>query len=228
MSILERFTDIIKANINDLLDKAEDPGKMIEQYLRELTDDLAEVKEETAAVMAEETRAKRILDENQADVNKYDGLARQALQAGNEGDARTFLAKKQELAKKGDELLKTYTIAHDNAEKMRKMHDKLVGDIQELHSRKETIKAKTAVAKTQKKVNELTHSDGMSKAEGALNAFERMEAKADKMLDEANAMAELNTKPVDEAEDLEAKYTTSGYTASIDDELAKMKEEMGL
>ena len=44
MSILSRFNDIIKANINALLDKAEDPAKMIDQYLREMTDDLAEVK----------------------------------------------------------------------------------------------------------------------------------------------------------------------------------------
>lgn len=47
MAILERFADIIKANINDLLDKCEDPAKMIDQYLRELTEDLAEVKKET-------------------------------------------------------------------------------------------------------------------------------------------------------------------------------------
>ena len=57
MGILDRFTDIIKANINDLLDRAEDPAKMIDQYMRELTDNLAEVKQETAAVMAEEARA---------------------------------------------------------------------------------------------------------------------------------------------------------------------------
>ena len=66
MAILERFGDIIKANINDLLDKCEDPAKMIDQYLRDLTESLAEVKKETAGVMAEETRAKRMLDENAA------------------------------------------------------------------------------------------------------------------------------------------------------------------
>ena len=64
MGILDRFTDIVKANINDLLDKAEDPAKMIDQYMRELTESLAEVKEQTASVMAEETRTKRLVDEN--------------------------------------------------------------------------------------------------------------------------------------------------------------------
>ena len=70
MGILERFTDIIKANINDLLDKAEDPAKMIDQYLRDMTEDLAEVKRETANVMAEESRAKRMLDDNAKEIEK--------------------------------------------------------------------------------------------------------------------------------------------------------------
>ena len=119
MGILDRFTDIIKANINDLLDRAEDPAKMIDQYMRELTDNLAEVKEETAAVMAEESRTKRLVDQNAAEVAKYQGLARRALEAGNEGDARVFLAKKQELESKGQALSTTYEAAKANAQKMR-------------------------------------------------------------------------------------------------------------
>ena len=63
MGIISRFTTIMKANINDLLDKCEDPAKMVDQTLRDLNEDLAKVKKETAAVMAEETRAKRELDE---------------------------------------------------------------------------------------------------------------------------------------------------------------------
>ena len=71
MGILDRFTTIIKANINDLLDKAEDPAKMIDQYLLDMTESLAEVKKETAGVMAEETRTKRLVDENAEEVAKY-------------------------------------------------------------------------------------------------------------------------------------------------------------
>lgn len=63
MGILSRFSDIVSANINALLDKAEDPSKMIDQYLRNAMEDYAEVKKETAAVMAEERRCKRLVDE---------------------------------------------------------------------------------------------------------------------------------------------------------------------
>ena len=193
MAILERFGDIIKANINDLLDKCEDPAKMIDQYLRDLTESLAEVKKETAGVMAEETRAKRMLDENAAELEKYDGLARKALTAGNEGDAKVFLSKKQSLVEKSASLQATYDAAHANAQKMRQMHDKLVSDIEELNGRREMVKAKMAVAKTQEKVNKVSSST--DKAAGAMDAFARMERKADQMLDQANAMAELSAAP---------------------------------
>ena len=56
MGILKRFKDIMSANINAMLDKAEDPEKMIDQYLRDLQEDLRNVKSETATVMADETR----------------------------------------------------------------------------------------------------------------------------------------------------------------------------
>ena len=224
--ILDRFATIIKANINDLLDKAEDPSKMIEQYMRDLTESLAEVKESTAAVMAEETRTKRMLDDNQKDIDKYEGLARKALAAGSEDDARTFLKKKQELEGKNEGLQAAYAAAAENASKMRQMHDKLVSDSNTLQERKEVIKAKAAVAKTQQQVNKMT--SGSDRAEGAMSAFDRMEAKADAMLDQANAMSELNTQPKSEADELEKKYEAMGVDADVEDDLARLKTEMGM
>ena len=226
MGILDRFTTIVKANINELLDRAEDPAKMIDQYLVDLTDSLAEVKRETAGVMAEEKRTKRLVDDNAAEVDRMEQLAKKALSAGNEGDARAFLGKKQQLAAAGAELVKAYEAAHANADKMRQMHDKLVGDIENLKSRRETIKAKVAVAKTQEQVAGLT--SGSDRAESAIAAFDRMEAKADRMLDTADAMAELNEEPVDEVAALEEKYASVTDDAAVEDELARLKAEMGL
>ena len=226
MGILQRFSDIIQANVNAILDKMEDPAKMIDQYLRELADNLAEVKQETAGVMAEEARTKRLVDENAAEVAKYTDLAKKALQADNEADAKVFIAKKQQLESAGAGLASAYASAHENAEKMRQMHDKLVSDIETLKSRRETIKAKVAVAKTQQKVNEV--SSASDKASGAMSAFDRMEEKADRMLDEANAMSQLNAAPVDEAKALEEKYSAAATDASVDSELEQMKKELGL
>lgn len=226
MGILDRFTSIVKANINELLDKAEDPEKMVDQYLREMTESLAEVREATAGVMAEEKRCKKLLDENREETEKYEELARKALAAGNEDDARVFLGKKQKLDATGAELSKAAEAAHANAEKMRQMHDKLVSDIEDLKARREAIKAKAAVARTQEMVGGYT--SGSDKAESAIEAFNRMEAKVDRDLDAANAMAELNEEPVDEAAALEAKYADAADDAAVDDALARLKADMGL
>jgi phage shock protein A len=225
MAILARFSDIIKANINAVIDKMENPAKMIDQYLRDMMDDLAEVKRSTAGVMAEETHTKRLLDDNQAEVAKFADYAKKALAAGNENDARVFIAKKQDLENAGAGLMTAYAAAHENAVKMRQMHDKLASDIEVLESRREMIKAKVAVAQTQQTINKATATVGNNQS--AMGAFNRMEDKATRMLDEANAMQELNTEPADDAKALEKKYAAKG-TVSVDEELNKMKGEMGL
>lgn len=226
MGILSRFKDIMSSNINALLDKMEDPEKMIDQYLRNLESDLGKVKAETAAIMAEETRAKRELDECVAEVEKMQNYAQKAVLAGNDADAKAFLEKKQQLASKQASLEVAYTAAAENAAKMRQMHDKLVGDINELNSKRDAIKAKIKVAKTTEKINKMVSST--SGAEASLSAFERMEAKADAMLDKANAMAELNSDaPGVSMREMQAKYDAAPSTA-VDDELAALKAQMGI
>ena len=226
MGIMERFKDIMSANINALLDKAEDPEKMIDQYLRNMESDLGKVKAETATVIAEESRAKRALDECNANIAKMQTYAEKAITAGNDNDARQFLAQKKIYSDQLVSLQNTYQVATDNATKMRNMHDKLVNDINELNSRRDAIKAKMAAAKTQQRINKIGSS-----ALGVANdmsAFEKMEAKANKMLDEANAMSELNqTASEASIESLTSKYDDPQTDSTIDDELAALKAQMG-
>ncbi len=226
MGIISRFKDIMSANINALLDKAENPEKMIDQYLRNLQDDLGKVKAETASVMAEETRCKRALDECNAEIAKFQNYAVKAVEAGNDDDARQFLTKKNQLLEKQASLQQAYTLAADNAAKMKQMHDKLVGDINELNTKKEAIKAKMAVAKTQERINKIGSS--VAGAENNMSAFGRMEAKVDKMLDEANAMAELNDLSAnDPTAALAEKYEDKQEATAVDDELAALKASLG-
>lgn len=224
MGILNRFKDIMSANINAILDKCENPEKMIDEYMRQVVEQLAEVKKETAGVMAEEKRTKRLVDENNEQVEKYDQLARKALKAGNEEDAKIFLAKKQEYVNNGADIQKSYEVAKENATKMREMHDKLSKDVQELEQRRKNVKSKVAVAKTQEKLNKVAGT--MNTASSSMRAFEKMEQKADNMLDIANSTAELNYDSSEEIENLEDKYNNP--STNVDDELEKMKKEMGL
>ncbi len=225
MGIIQRFTDIMSANINALLDKAEDPEKMIDQYLRNLESDLGKVKAETASVMADAEHARREVEDCQADINKMQEYAKKAVAAGNDDDAKKFLAQKAKLTENLTSLTQSYDIAKANADKMRQMHDKLTKDIADLNARKDAVKAKMRVAKAQEKVNKMTSSIG--NADSNLSAFDRMEAKANKMLDQANAMAELNKSTEQEdISDAMRKYDTVAST-SVDDELAALKAELG-
>lgn len=224
MGIITRFKDIMSANVNALLDKAEDPEKMIDQCLRNLNSDLGKVKAETASIMAEEQRTKRVLTECTEEIDKYQTYAVKALQAGNDADAKKFLEKKAELTTKQAELQAAYDAAKNNSDNMKAMHDKLVNDISEMESRRDTIKAKLAAAKTQERINKMTNSiDG---ANNSMTAFERYEEKANKALDKANAMAELNAGPKDDLKDLTAKYDSP--SSSVDAELEALKASLNI
>lgn len=227
MGVLTRFKDIMASNINALLDKCEDPEKMIDQYMRNLESDLGKVKAETASVMAEETRAKRELDECNAQIAKMQTYAEKALTAGNEADARSFLEKKQQLTTTQASLQQAYNIAAENAKKMRQMHDKLVKDIESLESRRAAIKATVKAAKAQERINKVGTS--VTGANNSMEAFSKMEEKANRMLDEANAMAELNASQEDaDINSLAAKYDEAPNNTAVDDELAALKAKMGL
>ncbi|MCJ7836039.1 PspA/IM30 family protein [Cuneatibacter sp. NSJ-177] len=226
MGIIQRFSDIMSANINALLDKMEDPSKMIDQYLRNLESDLGKVKAETASVMAEETRSKRALDDCDKEIAKMQTYAEKAIMAGNDADARKFLEKKSQLTETRANLAQTYAAAADNAAKMRQMHDKLCKDIAALNARKDSIKAKIAVAKTQEKINKIGAS--VAGSQENMSAFDRMEAKANRMLDEANAMSELNQTASDpDGIDALAEKYDSAPASAVDDELAALKAKLG-
>ena len=225
-SILGRFKDIMSANINSLLDKMENPEKMIDQYVRNMERDLNSVKSETAAVMAQESAAKRKVVECEDEIKKMDTYARKALKSGNESDAKLFLEKKATLQTKLESLNNDKEVAAQNALRMREMHDKLAKDIQTLSAKRSEIKAKMKMAKTSERISSLSGAG----ANGNVSAFNAMEEKANKMIDEANAKMELNTPKSDGIDDLMKKYddNSSETSSAVDDELERMKKEMGL
>lgn len=227
MGIMTRFKDIMAANVNALLDKAEDPEKMIDQYLRNLESDFAKVKAETASIMAEEKSAGRKLAECDEEIARMGDYAKKAVAAGNDNDARQFLAKKSELTQKREVLAKNYELAQANSEKMRQMHDKLEADIAEMKSKRDMLKAKAKMAQTQRKINEM--GAGLESAGNNAAAFDRMEEKVNRMLDEADAIGELNKSASgNDIDDLASKYDTAGAGSDVDDELAALKAEMGM
>ncbi len=221
--ILSRFKTIMESNINALLDKAEDPVKMADQLARDLQKDLGEVKAETASVMAEEKRAKRAYDECVAEIEKLQKYAEKAILAGNDTDAKTFLGEKAAKSANLEPLQAAFDLAAANAKKMREMHDKLADQLAQIEQRKAAIRAKAAMVKSQEMAGKMNSNTGAA----TLSRFDELEAKLNRKLDEAEAMAELNT-PQDDVADLMSKYDTPDTNDSgIEDELAALKAKLG-
>lgn len=218
MEILKRFRDIMTSNIHAMLDNAEDPEKMIDQYLRDLNSDLGKVKSETAAIMAAEKRERRELQELQKELDDMQRYAVKALEADNEDDARKFLQRKAELADKEKDVKTASELAAANTKQMREMHDKLVADIGELESRRDKLKGKAAVARTQERMNEF--NDSFSGAGKTMSAFDKMEEKINRELEESLAMAELNKNSSVDIKGLAKKYDSD---SSIEEQLDVLK-----
>jgi phage shock protein A len=159
-------------------------------------------------------------EENEEEIHKYRNLAKKAVDAGNDGDAKVFIKKYMELEEKRASLEDNKKIAVENTSQIRKMHDKLVEDIQTLEDRKAQIKSTMAVAKTTERLNKI--GDTLSKASSVGAKFSSMEEKANRMLGEAQAKAELYAPVVSEADSLAKKYM-GATAADIEAELSRLK-----
>ncbi|WP_458124901.1 PspA/IM30 family protein [Paenibacillus sp. Z3-2] len=231
MGILSRFRDVMKANVNHILSRAEDPEKSVNEYMRSLSSDLGQVKAETAAVLSDESRAKRALDECSAEVKKLQRYAEKSAESGDEDKARGFLEKKVKLADKLNELQAAYERASAKAKMMKHMNDKLVADLGQLEARHEELKGRMADAKAQQQANERSASAGRTDA-----ALKAMEDKANQALNEAEALAELRAgAQEDDLDELIAQLeremnadagNNENASPSAEEELAAIQEKL--
>ncbi|MDF2713946.1 MAG: phage-shock protein [Paenibacillus sp.] len=222
MGILSRFRDIMASNMNALLDKAEDPEKTIDDFMRSLNDDLGKVKAEAASVLADERRAHRALEDCKAEIGKLQRYAEKSVEAGNDEEARKFLEKKAPLAEKASRLQTAYDLASTNAASMKQMQDKLVSDIGQLEERRARLKGRMAAAKAQQRLNAIGSPLGGG---GYDSAFKAAEEKANSAYDEAMAIAELRAGTKEDLDKLFAQEEKS-TGPNAEDELAAIKEKI--
>lgn len=223
MGILKRCSDLLRANINDLLDKAEDPAKQAEQMLRDALEDRAEAKVKIAEVVGGEETAMLAVQDQRNKVEEYTVSIQNAVKSGDDVSAKKLIEAKAREQAKCDALEEAYTFAHEDAETARAEWAKLTDVIKELEARTDRIKMKTASAESRETVNKAL--SGARNSSG-LEAFDRLEAKADKRLSAAKAASSLDGV-VHEEEDLLQKYK-AGASMDTDAELARIKAEMGI
>lgn len=224
METLGRIPKILEANINDMLDKCEDPEKMINQTLVDYKRNLAAVKKATAEAMADMSMAKQKLDECDRDIQRKTAAAERALQSGNVEDAKTLLASKQAAEVTREQLKKIYDSSVNNCNQIKAGYNKLVSDIEILEQRAHTAKAQLRQADAQKKLHQ---TQALANNNKINDSFAKYEEKAQRALAEANAMTELDEQ-VETADQIMQKYETSGSTSAVDAELEEMKKRLGI
>ncbi len=215
--MFKRIRDITAASVNDILDKAEDPVKMINQFLRDMEEDIAEAEVAVAKQIAIEKRFKEQRDEATVLVQKRADQAQKALEMGNEDLARRALQDKHEqqdrLTTFSAEYDKAKVLADDLRTKLEQMKDELL----KMKGRREMLVARADAAKVQKQIN---HAMGGFGTDSASRGFARMEEKVNQMEAEAEASNELRSPS--HSLDEEFKQFDSG----VENELAALKAKL--
>lgn len=146
MGIFSRMKDIASSNFSDLKGKGDKSEEKINEYLTERAIELAEIKKSAAELMSIEVRLDRERTECRGQIERFEGLAKKALAAGSEEDARTFLKKKHELEQKKAALDQKHAEAQENTDKVKETYNSMVREINELQTKLKLLKGREAAA----------------------------------------------------------------------------------
>lgn len=218
MALFKRVRDITAATVNDMLDKAEDPVKMINQFIRDMEEDIAEAEVSVAKQIAMEKRFKEQMDETAALVEKRQEQAVKALELGNEDLARKALQDKKDQQEKLDLYTSEYNKSKALADDLRQKLDQMKDEFGKMKNRREMLVARADSARVQKQIN---RAMGNFSTDSASRGFARMEEKVAQLEAEAEASEELKS-PSKSLDDELKKLDDPG----VEDELAALKAKI--
>jgi phage shock protein A len=165
---------VVSSEWNAMLDKAEDPVKMLEQFMRDMEDDIHEAEQAVAKQIASEKMLKRKANDAEAMVEKRQKQAEEAIEADNEDLARRTLESKQENGKQAEVLLESWEKAKQDTDSMKDKLNEMKKEYTQMKAKKDSLKARAENAKTRTKMNRTLSSIGSDRSR---QGFERMEEK---------------------------------------------------
>lgn len=221
MGIFSRTRDIIAANFNDMLDKADDPQKMIRMIILEMEETLVEVRASAARTIADQKEMHRHsvkLDKLQAD---WAEKAQLALSKDREDLARAALVEKKKAADMSDQLKQEIAVLDDALRAYELDINKLQNRLREARSRQTAIAARLESAENRVKLRSLMTNE---RVDEALSRFDQLERRVDYAEGRADALqiADGSGKP-----SLSEEIAALEGADAIDDELAEMKRALG-
>lgn len=220
MSVFSRLSDLLKANINDLIDRAEDPEKMVKQVIVDMQAELNKATQNYGKAKASERMAeKRYLDAKQVS-DSWETKAKQAIAAGREDLAKQALAKKVKVDEDVTAYKDMYESISNQTEAIGDQVEVLKAKLDEAKSRQAMLIARAQMADTKK---DLAKASGGFSGNSAQEKLDRMEEKISMKEAEADAFAEIAGNGDDELNDSFAQLEND---AKVDAEFARLMAEM--
>ncbi|GAL34973.1 phage shock protein A [Vibrio maritimus] len=218
MGIFSRFADIVNSNISALLDKAEDPEKMIRLIIQEMEDTLVEVRTNSAKAIADKKELARKVTAIEEQISEWAQKATLALTKQREDLARSALIEKQKLENVVKGLHDEQTLVEETIEKLTNEIAKLESKITETRAKQQALVIRSEAASNRRDVQKHLHT---SRTHEAMAKFEQYSRK----IDELEAEADLYSK-TGNAKSLDQEFAELQAQDEIDKELAKLKEQM--
>jgi phage shock protein A len=222
MGLFSRLGTLIRSNINELINKAEDPEKMLNQVLVDMKAQLVEAKKQVAVAIADEKRLKKQYEQESAKAKEWERKAMLAVKAGDDNLARAALARKAEHDEVAETLRQQWEAQKQSVEQLKGALRGLDAKIEEAKRKRNILVSRQKRAEAQRTINEtLSNINSTS----AFDTFERMSDRVTQLEAEAEAASELGGALPEASLESQFKALEAG---SVDDELEALKQKMAL
>ena len=223
MGIFARLASLIKSNLNDLISKAEDPGKMLNQIILDMQNQLVEAKKQVAVSIADEKRLAKQAEQEAANAAEWERRAMLAIKSGDDALAKEALTRKKEHDDLATTLKDQWTKQKTAVEQLKTALRMLSDKIEEAKRKKNVLEARLKRAEAQKAIQETM--TGLNNA-SAFETFDRMSEKVDQIEAEAEAQAQLQEET--SGDQLAHKFKVLEKESGADDDLTALKRKMGM
>src|SRR4051812_16904184 len=194
MGVLDRVSTLIRANINDLISKAEDPEKVIRQLILDMNNQLIQVKTQVAAAIADERLLQKRYEDNQKKADEWQRKAELAVANGQDELAKEALLRRRSFQETADGFKEQWTQQSQQVEELKVALGQLEAKIGEATTKRDLLIARSRRAKAEENIRKtLTGMDGS----GAMSEFERMEERVNEQEARAKAYADLDQDTLD-------------------------------
>lgn len=226
MSIFQKISTLFRSNINDLIARAENPEKMLNQIILDMRDQLSKAKREVAAAIADERKLRAQVEDEAKQVRDWERRAMLAVQEGRDDLAKQALLRQQEHAERAQSLEATWSAQAQETEKLKASLRQLNDKIEEAKRKRNLLIAKQKRAQAQKRIHQTM--SGLSDT-SAFEAFNRMAERIEETERRSLAAAEVTEAlQGDTLEDEFAQLERGSGGVDMDRRLQALKEQMGL